>query len=111
MLHVGREGGNPETLPLIEPSSPPLCAFDASASPSGLSLLPPTHPTTAEMQLNLLATLAVLLGSAVFVAAAPAHPHAARGMPLPMRLAAKSNSARAPNAGADPYALPWGVHR
>ncbi|OSD00371.1 hypothetical protein PYCCODRAFT_1437494 [Trametes coccinea BRFM310] len=63
------------------------------------------------MQLSLLATLAVLLGSAAFVAAAPAHPHAARGMPLPMRLAAKSNSARAPNAGADPYALPWGVHR
>ena len=30
-------------------------------------------------------------------------------MPLPMRLAADSPSARAPNAEADPYALPWAI--
>ena len=65
---------------------------------------------------TILASFAVL-ASASFVAAAPSPiPAPAPGladvlpgmrMPLPLRLAANSPSARQPKGHADPYALPW----
>ncbi|KAI0667368.1 hypothetical protein C8Q78DRAFT_1082107 [Trametes maxima] len=66
---------------------------------------PHITPTLAAMRLSLFSTCAALLGAASLIVAAPI------AMPLPLWLAANSNSARAPNAGADPLALPWGVQR
>ncbi|KAI0631625.1 hypothetical protein C8Q77DRAFT_1127952 [Trametes polyzona] len=74
------------------------------------------------MRLHLCA-LAAITTAAGLVGAAPAARFAApaqapaqgsprsTGMPLPLFMASRSSSARAPNAYADPFALPWGVHR
>ena len=54
--------------------------------------------------LPLVALVSVVSASPVAIA-----PVTGTGMPLPLRLAANSASARLRHAAADPYALPWAV--